>query len=158
MLTVVTTGSDNGSDNNLVPSIPAFPRRRAEFADLREVLTLLKLLLTDAASNKCSAMSINTVCEVLARDADPLTAAIGQLKGIDEAPFLHTRCRIVHKYYAQIGGESRLLTADKVFHRLTYSFPQTFFKQWKTPTTLFYSRLSVSLCLLTDYCEEFSSS
>ena len=49
----------------LRPIHHGFPRWCPQFADLREVLTLLKLLLTDTASNKGSAMSINTMSEEL---------------------------------------------------------------------------------------------
>jgi hypothetical protein len=39
-------------------------------------MTLLKLLLTDTAGNECPAVSVNAVGEMLARDTDPLTAAV----------------------------------------------------------------------------------
>jgi hypothetical protein len=80
VLAVVTTGSDNVSDNDLTPTLGAFPRWRPQFAHLGEVLTLLKLLLADTAGNKCSAVSVNAMSEVRAGDADPLTTAIAQLR------------------------------------------------------------------------------
>ena len=99
MLVVVTTGSDNGCDNYLTPTLCALPRRRPQLAHLGEVLTLLQLLFSYAASNKRPAMSINAMGEVRTRDADPLTAAVRQLKVVHVTPFLHVvPLAVVHTY------------------------------------------------------------
>ena len=71
------------------PSLRALPRWCPQFAHLCEVLTVLKLLLSDTAGNNGSAMGIYTVGEVRTRDADPLAAAVRQVVVIHIAPLLH---------------------------------------------------------------------
>ena len=59
------------------PILACSPSRRPQLAHLGQVMTLLKLSLTDTTGNKSSAMGINTMGEELTRDTDPLTAAVG---------------------------------------------------------------------------------
>jgi len=65
------------------------PRWRPLLAPLCQVLSLLKLLLPEVASDQRVAVLVDAIGEVLAGHADLCAFPALQLPVIDKAPFLH---------------------------------------------------------------------
>ena len=59
-------------------------------ASLGQVVTLLEQLLSELAGHHRSAVSVHSVSEVLAREADPCSFPVLKLFFVDVLPFVHT--------------------------------------------------------------------
>ena len=66
------------------------------------MLALLQLLLPDVASQQGPAVSVHSIGDVLAGDADPCALPVLQLSFVDELPLLHTLTALVQPFQLRL--------------------------------------------------------